>query len=109
MQAGARQPVGKVQRGCNGRSMRILRIGHSIHDLFSDRHPAVIEPRKKSRRTGPKVIFTPLVEMRLSDRMALQTGFCMGHGRRIPVSLRQCLGPASWEATVPDEVYEMEK
>ena len=70
VQAGARQPVWKVQRGRNGRTMRILRPGRNIHDLFSDWHPAFIEPRKKSRRTEPKVIFTPLVEMRLSDRMA---------------------------------------
>jgi hypothetical protein len=48
-----------------------------------------------------------LVAMRLSDRMALQTGFCMGQRRRIPVSLRQCLGPHA-KQKAPDEVYEIE-
>ena len=89
--------------------MRIRRRGSSILDLFSDRLPAVIEPRKKRRHTVPKAIFTPLVEMKLSNRMALQTRFRMGHIRWILFGLRQCLGSTSWEAIAPDAVYRMEK
>jgi hypothetical protein len=50
-----------------------------------------------------------LVEMKLSNRMALQTRFRMGHIRWILFGLRQCLGSTSWEAIAPDAVYRMEK